>query len=234
MNVHPTTPRPYLQSCKQTKVALPSTTTRDSFPATLATGDLEVPAAATNLARDDWPHDRQPTHESVQGMESQLGEKLAGSTPAPDNMGSVKVAPLAEPILEAPVVSAKSEIPATPAPTLEKKKAVFSPEGKDETSQEKPKEEGFAPEPNLTIPDISDVQAPRPNRTQTSLTSAAIDRRLRRVMTPKSNGQLKVPARFVEQWRKGGTSRKSLEKIMASVGYNPDWGLQICLGRGLA
>ena len=48
---------------------------------------------------------------------------------------------------------------------------------------------------------------------------------MRRVMTPRSDGSLKVPQKFVDEWKKKGTARKSLEKILASVGYDTD-GLQ--------
>ena len=44
-------------------------------------------------------------------------------------------------------------------------------------------------------------------------------------MTPRSDGSLKVPQKFVDEWKKKGTARKSLEKILASVGYDTD-GLQ--------
>ena len=72
------------------------------------------------------------------------------------------------------------------------------------------------------IPRLNDVRADRPPRDECSLTPSAIDKRLRRCMAPRVDGSFKVPMRFVHQWRKSGPARKSLEKILASCGYDTD------------
>ena len=72
------------------------------------------------------------------------------------------------------------------------------------------------------IPSLDDEESERPPHNEPSLTPGAIDRRLRRVVTPKADGTFKVDKRFVEEFHKKGTARKSLEKIFASCGYNPD------------
>ena len=70
---------------------------------------------------------------------------------------------------------------------------------------------------------------PSPPRNAMSLSPGAIDRRLRRVFTPKANGEYKVSAKFVAEFKKGGPARKSLEKILASCGYDPEPRLQMVI-----
>ena len=81
-----------------------------------------------------------------------------------------------------------------------------------------------SPSPESFIPSLDDENAPKPPPQECSLSPSAIDKRMRRVFTPRANGSFKVPERFVNQWRanKPG-SRKSLEKILASCGYCPDY-----------
>ena len=81
------------------------------------------------------------------------------------------------------------------------------------------------------IPVQGDTKAEAPPRNDLSLSRSAIDKRLRRVFTPRTDGSFKVPARFVEEYKKKGTARKSLEKILASCGYSTDWlsGILQCL-----
>ncbi|CAE7194944.1 unnamed protein product [Symbiodinium sp. CCMP2592] len=74
----------------------------------------------------------------------------------------------------------------------------------------------------LNIPDLCDKQAPSPPPSEMSLSDGAIDRRMRRVFTARVDGTVKVPQKFVDQWRKRGDARKSLQKIFASCGYNPE------------
>ena len=76
--------------------------------------------------------------------------------------------------------------------------------------------------PAARVPHLSDNNAPAPEKSQPSLSPGAIDKRLRRVMTPRTNGTFKVPEKFVQQWRKGGAQRKTLESILASCGYDVD------------
>ena len=86
---------------------------------------------------------------------------------------------------------------------------------KNESEQEEAKQ----------IPLLNDTMAETPPRHAPSLSPGAIDRRFRRVFQPKADGTFKVPQRFVEDFKKKGSSRKSLEMILASCGYEPD-GLQ--------
>ena len=76
--------------------------------------------------------------------------------------------------------------------------------------------------PPPKVPLLSDMAQPSPPRNSPSLTPGAIDRRMRRVFTPKANGEFKVSSKFVAEWQKGGAQRKSLQKVMASCGYDPD------------
>ena len=76
------------------------------------------------------------------------------------------------------------------------------------------------------IPSLEDKNAERPPDDRPSLTEGAIDRRMRRVFTAKADGTFKVPAKFVEEFRKKGPARKSLEKILASCGYDAVFRLQ--------
>ena len=76
------------------------------------------------------------------------------------------------------------------------------------------------PIPLQSIPVKDDVNHPSPPKKNLSLSPGAVDRRMRRVFEPRANGSHKVPERFVAEWKKKGAARKSLEKILASCGYD--------------
>ena len=61
------------------------------------------------------------------------------------------------------------------------------------------------------------------------LSPGAVDRRLRRIMTPRASGELKVPQDMVDQWKNKG-SRHKVQSLFEKAGYNPDWGSRCCCG----
>ena len=65
------------------------------------------------------------------------------------------------------------------------------------------------------------------------LSYSAVDKRLRRIMTPRANGDLKVPQQVVDQWKNKNTRPKVMSMFEKS-GYQPDWvgvgSIQILLG----
>ena len=58
------------------------------------------------------------------------------------------------------------------------------------------------------------------------LSEQAADQRLRRIMTPRSNGSLKVPAQLVEQYKK---NKDDVKKMFERCGHDRDCGLNKCL-----
>ena len=54
------------------------------------------------------------------------------------------------------------------------------------------------------------------------LSTGAIDRRLRRIVTPKSNGDFKVPDEIVRQFKGDKEERDKLFAAFEKVGYRPD------------
>ena len=84
---------------------------------------------------------------------------------------------------------------------------------------------GLAQEVQKMIPDLRDDTASHPQPGKLRLSPEAIEGRLRRVFTPNVKGEFKVSAAIVQQW-KCKKSRKSLEKIFQSVGFNTDMGFQ--------
>ena len=168
----------------------------------------------------EWHHDRQPSWVS-----SQQDGASACMPPTPP---PAQVEPLSSPEKPSPAPTYSSkpseEEKVTARESSVERQDSLQEEGEMDLQVQPPKAiaAGMAPEQAVEIPDIRDCSAQRPPANQPSLTSAAIDRRLRRVFTPKANGSFKVPAKFVEEWRKGSTARKSLEKILASVGYDTE------------
>jgi len=55
------------------------------------------------------------------------------------------------------------------------------------------------------------------------LSPSAVDKRLRRIMTPTSSGSLKVPQELIDQW-KDLTTRPQVMSMFEKAGYDPDWG----------
>ena len=111
------------------------------------------------------------------------------------------------------------EIPQPPPPKAEEPKSA--PSKVEACLDESDNEDGQASSlPPSEIPSLADVQAPKPPGNEPSLSPGAIDRRARRVFTPRVDGTFKVPQRFVDQWRRKGQARKNLGKILASCGYD--------------
>lgn len=69
----------------------------------------------------------------------------------------------------------------------------------------------------------------RPVPGKLRLSQEAIASRLRRVFTPNVRGEYKVSAEIVEQWRKKGKGRTSLEQLFQSCGFSRDRGSRITL-----
>ena len=69
---------------------------------------------------------------------------------------------------------------------------------------------------------LGDAKAVAPPKHEPSLSPGAIDRRFRRVFEAKADGTFKVPQRFVDDFKRKGSSRKNLQAILASCGYEPD------------
>lgn len=72
------------------------------------------------------------------------------------------------------------------------------------------------------IPDVSDASAARPAAGHIRLSEAAIDQRMRRIMTPNRAGEYKVAPEIVQQWKNRGKGKKNLQKIFQSCGFNVD------------
>lgn len=54
------------------------------------------------------------------------------------------------------------------------------------------------------------------------LSPSAVDKRLRRIMTPTSSGALKVPQELIDQWKDLST-RGNVMSMFEKAGYDPDW-----------
>lgn len=78
-----------------------------------------------------------------------------------------------------------------------------------------------------------DVGGPSELPPPEQLSYGAVDKRLRRIMTPRANGDFKVPQQVVEQWKNKNT-RPKVMSLFEKSGYQPDWvgagSVQILLG----
>ena len=75
--------------------------------------------------------------------------------------------------------------------------------------------------PESTIPSLDDVTASKPKAQVMRISEAAADARLRRVFEPsKRTGEYKVWDAILAQYKKPGKSRKSLQKIFETCGYD--------------
>lgn len=73
------------------------------------------------------------------------------------------------------------------------------------------------------IPDVKDSEATRPKAGVVRISKEAVYHRMRRVFHPSGSKTKKVSDEMVKQWDKGGKSRRNLEQIFQSCGYDPDW-----------
>lgn len=227
----------------------------------------EIPELRRSTPAVVWPHDRQPTHESVTANEApgQCEAKQASETQGTeedeqeaekeneqedgqeaekegeqddgqeaekeDVQGEEGEDTKRETEKEGEEETKEAETPHA-APKESNQTDRLSPPAPKETAPQvnpvrKEPVAKAAPAPPAasqlsTAPTLADNHAPTPDKSQPSLSPGAIDKRLRRVMTPRTNGSLKVPQKFVDQWRKGGAQRKTLESILASCGYDVD------------
>lgn len=78
------------------------------------------------------------------------------------------------------------------------------------------------------LPEVpSPVTVPKPTHSPgLSLSKDAIDKRLRRVFTPRADGTYQVSDEFVKQYMAKGASREALLVMFEKCDYEPDW----CLG----
>ena len=84
-----------------------------------------------------------------------------------------------------------------------------------------------ADSPGSTVPSVDDSTAAKPNPKVLRLSEAAIDARLRRVFEPsKRTGQYKVSDAILAQYKKNGKSRKSIQKLFETCGYDKEKGSQ--------
>ena len=73
------------------------------------------------------------------------------------------------------------------------------------------------PEP----PHVDDQRHPRPTPGSLHLSQEAIDQRLRRLTTPKANGQLKISAQIVQMYKSGGKAKKDVYHMFQAAGFDP-------------
>ena len=75
---------------------------------------------------------------------------------------------------------------------------------------------------NSPVPSLADASQPRPVPGTLHLTEAAIEQRLRRLMTPKASGEYKVSKDIVRMFKAGGKSKIDVFHMFQSVGFDPD------------
>lgn len=72
------------------------------------------------------------------------------------------------------------------------------------------------------VPELGDVTAEAPKQGEIRLSEIAINSRLKRLFQPNTKGEYRVPMEIVKQWQKKGKSRRSLEQVFQSCGFNSD------------
>ena len=113
---------------------------------------------------------------------------------------------------------ARTATPATPGPSPGSSSATTSP-GASAISESVDLGD---------VPDVSDKSHPKPKDGELRVSETAIYHRMRRVFHPKNVTKRKVSEEMVKQFDKGGRSRKSLQQVFQSCGYNPDKGSKTC------
>ena len=74
-----------------------------------------------------------------------------------------------------------------------------------------------ASKPTKSTPRMPEQAIPEP---PPALTDCAVDRRLRRIMQPRTNGEFKVPMEVVENWR-DHEKRSQVKLMFEKAGYHP-------------
>ena len=80
------------------------------------------------------------------------------------------------------------------------------------------------------VPDLDDLEAPKPQLGQHQVSEQAIRMRSQRSFKKRTNGTLKVSQEVFDEWHARGARRKMLEEIFLQVGYDPAAGLYAMFG----
>ena len=80
-----------------------------------------------------------------------------------------------------------------------------------------------------SLASIDDTRHPRPQAGALHLSEAAIDQRLRRLMKPKANGEIKVSQDITEMYKKGGNSKKNVFHMFQDAGYDIEAGFELII-----
>ena len=181
------------------------------------------PLADTKAMPSTQPHasTAMPSTQPQPIQPAALADPAAGAQPNPQNKGKPTVSVKLEPGAKCQARTAKAgkgkgsgtacATTARPAPTATPLAAPEPGSRTIEADQQEEEEEVMPSEADLAA-----IPPPPPK-----LTEGAIDRRLRRIVTPKANGKLKVPQEVVNQFN-DKDERKSLQAAFEKVGYNPD------------
>ena len=93
---------------------------------------------------------------------------------------------------------------------------------------------------NTEVPPPADTQEPKPAQAASTpqaeakvdlpselpaeaLSQGAIDKRLRRIFTPRADGSFLVSPEFVKQYQQRGQERDKLLVMFEKCNYDPDW-----------
>ena len=71
--------------------------------------------------------------------------------------------------------------------------------------------------------DYADERNARPTPGSLTLNEEAIEQRLRRLMTPRSNGQHKISADVVRMYKEGGKGKQDVFRMFQAAGFDVDW-----------
>ena len=147
--------------------------------------------------------------------------QVVGDTPQTGSaLGTPMEATVVQPVVETP--NTNEALKTTPVERVEK--AAEAP------TVEKPPAEAEHAEEEEEIPDQGSEDEESPEEKQPpekQLTPSAVDKRLRRIMTPTVRGSYKVPESVIEQWKDLQT-RCQVMSMFEKCGYSPDW----CWGNG--
>ena len=76
---------------------------------------------------------------------------------------------------------------------------------------------------SIAKPPAFTPEAPCPSPGALHLSQDAIEQRLRRLMTPKWNGQLKISGDVVDMYKKGGKTKQDVYYMFQAAGFDVDW-----------
>lgn len=75
---------------------------------------------------------------------------------------------------------------------------------------------------NSNVPDISDMEAPRPESGVLRISAAAADQRMRRIFAPNTKGEYKVSEDILKQWKNKKRGREPLRPLFQACGFEAD------------